>query len=204
VYGLTERSVEKSPLLQKTESLPVIRQKFIPWNFANVDGREKPSMFRSQPDLTEDESQELKFHKCFVHNSDDDESECCSDDAHHRFHSHGKNRKQRSLIARLKLLNIRAKMQSIGLPDMEFALTPVPGMVKNGNIYQTTKLVTDDAYFAKLGQFEQKLQKGQVNRKGRYVEGVFVDMKGQNAEAEQLYQVGGASRNHRDQYATSD
>lgn len=58
---------------------------------------------------------------------------------------------------------------------MEFALTPVPGPVKPGNIYQTTKLVTDEAYFAKLKQFDQRVKEGVVARKGRYVEGVFVD-----------------------------
>jgi hypothetical protein len=55
---------------------------------------------------------------------------------------------------------------------MEFGLTPVPGMASRGNIYQTTKLVADQAFFAKLKQFDQKMNQGLPARKGRLVEGM--------------------------------
>lgn len=70
---------------------------------------------------------------------------------------------------------------------MEFALTPVPGTLnKRGNIYQSTKLVTDQQYFSKLKQFDQRTSQGVLNRKGRFVEGVFV---GSSLERENVYQV---------------
>lgn len=85
--------------------------------------------------------------KKYIDRSSDSEGEICSNIGH-RFHSHSKveNYPQKMVI-----LNQSKKIQVRGLPDMEFALTPVPGaLTKPGNIYQTTKLLTDPDYMAKL------------------------------------------------------
>lgn len=59
---------------------------------------------------------------------------------------------------------------------MEFALTPVPGAVtKPGNIYQTTKLVTNPNYISNLKQFDKNTKSGILRCKGRLVEGIFIE-----------------------------
>jgi hypothetical protein len=58
---------------------------------------------------------------------------------------------------------------------MEFSLSPVPGSPNKANIYQRTKLLLDEDYVSRLGQFEQRLRQGTVKRQGRYIEGSFVD-----------------------------
>jgi hypothetical protein len=105
--------------------------------------------------------------------SDDEEHFC--NDCHHRFHEHTKVHDK---IERIKLLNYSKRIAHTGLPDMEFALTPVPGSVKQmKNIYQTTKLVTDPEYISQLKQFDRQLKRGVLQKaKGRFVEGVFIDM----------------------------
>lgn len=78
-----------------------------------------------------------------VCSSDDEEGHICTN-VHHRFHTHAKVHSQ---VERIRLLNYSRKVSHSGLPDMEFALTPVPGAVnKMKNIYQTTKLVTNQQY----------------------------------------------------------
>lgn len=81
------------------------------------------------------------------------------------------------------ILNHSKKIHVHGLPDMEFALTPVPGAVtKPGNIYQTTKLLTDPDYMDKLKQFEKNTKNGVLKRKGRLVSGMFSDANHLNYE----------------------
>jgi hypothetical protein len=75
--------------------------------------------------------------------SDEEEGHVCTN-VHHRFHSHAKIT---SHAERVRLLNFSRKVSHSGLPDMEFALTPVPGPAnKMKPIYQRTKLVTDQRY----------------------------------------------------------
>jgi len=120
-----------------------------PWNYSNVDNKDKPQHFRSpSPGAVSTQSNEYRL-KMYVGNP---EEECCNDEAQHRFHYHG-IRKNKNLNARLKILNLRRKVSPMGLPDMEFALTPVPGFQKLGNIYQSTKLVTDQDFIERLKQF---------------------------------------------------
>jgi hypothetical protein len=65
---------------------------------------------------------------------------------------------------------------------MEFNLTPVPGAIKDpGNIYQSTKLVVDPQYVVQLKQFDQRMKGGVISRKGRLIEGIFVESKHLNS-----------------------
>lgn len=83
-------------------------------------------------------------HEC---SGDEEEAHNCCGSVHHRFHSHA--RVHQTKADKIKLLNFSRKISQIGLPDMEFSLTPVPGDLKKmRNIYQTTKLVTNPEYVA--------------------------------------------------------
>jgi hypothetical protein len=85
----------------------------------------------------------------------------------------------------MRILNHSKKIRVHGLPDMEFALTPVPGTITGkGNIYQTTKLLTDPDYVAQLKQFEKNTKSGILNRKGRFIEGMFIEHNHLNYEHE--------------------
>lgn len=113
--------------------------------------------------------------------SDSEDEHLCSD-VGHRFHSHAKVSNYND---KMRILNHSKKIRVHGLPDMEFALTPVPGtLTGKGNIYQTTKLLTDPDYVAQLKQFEKNTKNGMLNRKGRFIEGMFIEHNHLNYEHE--------------------
>ena len=143
-------------------------------------GKERPKFVRSvSPQKLSVGSEDGIKLKEYVDRSSDSEVEVCSD-VGHRFHSHNK---VESYPQKMVILNHSKKIHVHGLPDMEFALTPVPGAVtKPGNIYQTTKLLTDADYMDKLKQFEKNTKNGVLKRKGRLVSGMFSDANHLNYE----------------------